>query len=504
MAAASAVAAQNKVARSIRFLSQVRGCRNDSEPFEQGWQMDAEWGKSSIRRDASESDSLRKRGGRGILRARFIATLMSIDLLSIICGFTLAHVLVGRDLYDTEWLPYLLAITPIFLVLAINLRAYDIISLNSRFVAVKTASKALLITLATIVLVAFCLKVSANFSRLTMIVGMLVSMVLVAMGRYVFVGRAERILGGKAHISILMVDGDHTVPSGDHMLLYPVDHDIDPDEHDPHMYDRLAKALGSADRVIVSCAPERRQSWARALKGANIRSEIIVPELAALAPLGQGRLEETPTVVVANGPLRLTDRLIKRAFDIFVAGTALVLLLPALVLTAILIKLESPGPVFFVQTRIGRGNEQFRLFKFRSMRHEKSDSQGRQSAARDDDRITRVGRVLRMTSVDELPQLLNVLMGDMSIVGPRPHALGSRAADKLFWEIDERYWHRHTTKPGLTGLAQVRGYRGATQSESDLINRLQADLEYLDHWSLLKDVWILFRTVRVILHPNAY
>jgi lipopolysaccharide/colanic/teichoic acid biosynthesis glycosyltransferase len=138
------------------------------------------------------------------------------------------------------------------------------------------------------------------------------------------------------------------------------------------------------------------------------------------------------------------------------------------------------------------------------MRHEKADSQGRRSAAKDDDRITRIGRILRMTSVDELPQLLNVLMGDMSIVGPRPHALGSRAADKLFWEIDERYWHRHTTKPGLTGLAQVRGYRGATHSESDLIKRLQADLEYLDHWSLLKDVWILFRTVRVILHPNAY
>src|SRR3546814_13408532 len=107
-----------------------------------------------------------------------------------------------------------------------------------------------------------------------------------------------------------------------------------------------------------------------------------------------------------------------------------------------------------------------------------------QSTARGDKRMTRVGAVIRKTSIDELPQLFNVLKGDMSIVGPRPHAPGSRAADKLFWEIDSRYWCRHATKPGLTGLAQVRGYRGATHHEDDLVNSLHSDLEYLDHWSI--------------------
>lgn len=118
--------------------------------------------------------------------------------------------------------------------------------------------------------------------------------------------------------------------------------------------------------------------------------------------------------------------------------------------------------------------------------------------------MTRVGRFLRRTSIDELPQLLNVLKGDMSIVGPRPHALGSQAGDKLFWQVDHRYWQRHSLKPGITGLAQVRGFRGATETETDLSSRLQADLEYLDGWSILRDIQIIFATFGVLAHDRAY
>ena len=126
------------------------------------------------------------------------------------------------------------------------------------------------------------------------------------------------------------------------------------------------------------------------------------------------------------------------------------------------------------------------------------------AAVRTDDRITRVGRVIRATSVDELPQLLNVLLGSMSIVGPRPHALGSLAGQQLFWEVDERYWHRHALKPGITGLAQVRGFRGATHRRDDLTQRLQADLEYILGWSVWRDFGILVSTVRVVVHRNAF
>jgi lipopolysaccharide/colanic/teichoic acid biosynthesis glycosyltransferase len=138
------------------------------------------------------------------------------------------------------------------------------------------------------------------------------------------------------------------------------------------------------------------------------------------------------------------------------------------------------------------------------MRTEMCDTAGNQSTQRDDKRITRVGAFIRKTSIDELPQLINVLLGDMSLVGPRPHALGSLAGNKLFWEVNEQYWIRHALKPGITGLAQVRGYRGATVEHADLENRLRADLEYADRWSLWLDVTILASTAKVLVHTNAY
>jgi lipopolysaccharide/colanic/teichoic acid biosynthesis glycosyltransferase len=144
------------------------------------------------------------------------------------------------------------------------------------------------------------------------------------------------------------------------------------------------------------------------------------------------------------------------------------------------------------------------MYKFRSMRHDLADRAGNRSASRDDDRITKIGRLIRATSIDELPQLFNVLRGEMSLVGPRPHALGSLAGDALFWEVDDRYWHRHALKPGLTGLAQIRGYRGATPAAKDLTDRLAADLEYLAGWTIWRDISILAGTLRVLVHKNAY
>ena len=132
------------------------------------------------------------------------------------------------------------------------------------------------------------------------------------------------------------------------------------------------------------------------------------------------------------------------------------------------------------------------------------DLYGDRSASRDDDRVTRVGRFIRKTSIDELPQLLNVLRGDMSLVGPRPHALGSLAGNDLFWQASKQYWLRHALKPGITGLAQIRGFRGATQNVDDLEQRVRCDLEYLTNWSIGHDLMILLKTLRVVVHKNAY
>ena len=166
--------------------------------------------------------------------------------------------------------------------------------------------------------------------------------------------------------------------------------------------------------------------------------------------------------------------------------------------------LESKGPALFLQPRIGYGNRTFRICKFRSMRIDRQDLAGSVSTTRDDDRITRVGRFIRRTSIDELPQLFHVLAGSMSLVGPRPHAPGSLAGNDLFWDVDHRYWLRHSLKPGMTGLAQIRGFRGSTHERKDLEDRLRADFEYLENWSLQLDLRILVATVRVLVHKGAY
>jgi lipopolysaccharide/colanic/teichoic acid biosynthesis glycosyltransferase len=262
--------------------------------------------------------------------------------------------------------------------------------------------------------------------------------------------------------------------------------------------------LKGADRVVIACRPEARPSWAMLLKGAGLHGEVMAADIDALGALSFGRMAGQTTLVVATGPLDLRNQMVKRLFDLVLTIPALVLLAPVLLLTAIAIKIDSKGPVLFRQKRIGRGNALFEIYKFRSMRVEATDETGTRSADPQDERMTRVGRFIRRSSLDELPQLFNVLMGSMSIVGPRPHALGSLAGQQLFWEVDERYWHRHALKPGITGLAQVRGYRGATRRQDDLTRRLQADLEYMSGWTIWRDIAIVIATARVIFHRNAY
>ena len=273
---------------------------------------------------------------------------------------------------------------------------------------------------------------------------------------------------------------------------------------DPHTLDRIGLVMRHADRVIVSSPPERRAAWAVILKGAAVPGEVIDEAVASLAAQGARRAGGQGLLQVSVGPLGIRARALKRGFDIFNAGLALLVFSPLLLLVAAAIVLEDGGPVFFVQRRVGCGNRFFAMIKFRSMRVNNEGVNGDRSASRDDDRITRVGRLIRATSIDELPQLINVLKGDMSLVGPRPHAIGSQAGDKLFWEVDSRYWQRHALRPGLTGLAQIRGLRGATHCEADLLGRLNADLEYLDGWSLLRDLRILLATVAVVVHERAF
>lgn len=187
--------------------------------------------------------------------------------------------------------------------------------------------------------------------------------------------------------------------------------------------------------------------------------------------------------------------------DIVLAGGGLLFFGPLLLLVAILIKLESPGPVLFRQSRGGLNGKAFTIFKFRSMRCQEDGSKVLQ-AQRDDDRVTTIGRLIRKTSIDELPQLLNVLRGDMSIVGPRPHAL---AHDAQYGALIPNYHLRFRARPGLTGLAQIKGLRGGISAIEAMVARVDADNDYIERWTLGGDVKILLMTVpHLLMAENAY
>jgi len=186
----------------------------------------------------------------------------------------------------------------------------------------------------------------------------------------------------------------------------------------------------------------------------------------------------------------------KRLFDILASGGALLALSPLLLTIAAAIKLTSPGPVFFTQLRYGHRNRPFRIFKFRTMHVQLSDKSGITQTVGNDPRVTLLGRVLRQTSLDELPQLINVLIGDMSLVGPRPHVPGMKAASVKYEDLVPYYFQRHNIRPGITGLAQVSGCRGSTALASAAVSRVDYDLEYIERWSLWLDIKIIWRTIR--------
>jgi Undecaprenyl-phosphate glucose phosphotransferase len=212
-------------------------------------------------------------------------------------------------------------------------------------------------------------------------------------------------------------------------------------------------------------------------------------ELAKIGPLASLQLNRLP--------LSRAEVVQKRFFDLTCAALALIALTPLFVAVAILIKLDSPGPVFFVQRRYGFNQQPFRIIKFRTMRALEDGAIVRQ-VRRDDPRLTRIGRWLRRWNIDEIPQLFNVLTGDMSLVGPRPHALSH---DHIFEQRILQYARRHNVKPGITGWAQINGYRGEIDSDEKIRKRVEYDLFYIDNWSLWLDLKIVARTV---LSPTAY
>ena len=208
-----------------------------------------------------------------------------------------------------------------------------------------------------------------------------------------------------------------------------------------------------------------------------------------------------PVLTLSETPLTGTRLLLKALEDRILGLLILVIISPVLLIIAAAIKLDSQGPVFFRQARMGWSGRVFHIWKFRSMYVHQPEAGVIRQATRNDPRVTRVGAFLRKTSLDELPQVFNVLMGEMSLVGPRPHAVQH---DELYSKGINAYFARHNIKPGITGLAQVRGYRGETRDINEMVLRVQSDIEYINHWSLWLDLSILLRTFRAFTGKNAY
>jgi exopolysaccharide biosynthesis polyprenyl glycosylphosphotransferase len=437
---------------------------------------------------------------------RKVIQVLSIlgDSAAIVGAFSLGATIWYGDPVNIHARETIAAILPAYLLLAVTQHAFTMSVIARGRTSVVKAGSSLLLAIGLIGLVAFFLQAAGGVSRAVVGLGGIISFALIACYRAWLAHYAHRRLGDVSINEVVIQDGVKARVRPGSILLDASRDGISLRLDSPSMLDRLGRCLQVADRVIVACHPARRALWVSALKSSDVNAEILAEELDDLGAIGLDSYNGTTTVNVASAPLGLPDRALKRSLDLVLVLLALPVLLPFMILVAIAIKLDSKGPVFFRQPRVGLGNRMFQMYKFRSMRVAQNDVMGSRSTSRNDDRITRAGRIIRKTSIDELPQILNVLLGDMSIVGPRPHPLECKAADRLFWDIDRRYWHRHAVKPGMTGLAQIRGFRGATEEEVDLTNRLQADLEYVAGWSIWRDISIIVATFRVLTHRNAF
>ncbi len=264
--------------------------------------------------------------------------------------------------------------------------------------------------------------------------------------------------------------------------------------------------LFQIDEVVVTVSGRRDGAVDAVIRKlgtipANVRLCPDIPELA-LPPREVGLLFGQPVLTVYHRPLTGWNSVAKRTEDLVLCSLGLVFIAPLMLLIAAVIKLDSPGPILFRQKRPGFNNNVITVYKFRTMIHQDTPETAVPQARRNDPRITRSGRFLRRTSLDELPQLFNVLQGDMSLVGPRPHAIAHN--DQYAALIDD-YLGRHRVQPGITGWAQVNGLRGETETLDKMQRRVEHDLAYIDNWSLLLDLRILFLTVFLTAFDrNAY
>jgi len=347
-------------------------------------------------------------------RLQCYLALILADLAALFAGFLLiGYLYLGRDgIAQAGVLAQLLL--PVFLTVALYNGSYSLSALMSTRNGGVRALAALGISAAAVVFIAFYTKSSGEFSRLVFTAGVFASALILGWMRLQMRAFVRWRCGENVVSEVVIDDGGPLLdlPGARHFDAAALG--LSPSLTDPQALHRIGSVLASADRVIISCPPERRAAWAIILKGASIEGELVDQAVSDLGALGARIGHGQGLLKVSVGPLGLRARVMKRLFDIALAGTAAIVLMPLFLIVTLAILIEDGSPVLFVQRRVGRGNRFFDMYKFRSMSHALSDSDGKVSASREDKRITRVGAVIRRTSIDELPQIFNVLKGDMS------------------------------------------------------------------------------------------
>ncbi len=384
------------------------------------------------------------------------------------------------------------------------------------------------LTFAILLALAFVMKISDSFSRVwavswflttsagILILRMTLSQWLVRRAergqfalRTIIVGRGDTardladLLGERRDYELQLlgfIDLDESKKSGGHGasdVLGNIDHLI-----------RMIRA-GQVDQVIVALQAtneDRMKDLLDRLSLTPVRVCVMpFPALHTLRDRNLMQISGVPMVEVLSTPMSNGSHALKTLEDWVLGSLALIFVAPVMALIALAIKLDSRGPVIFRQAREGYNQNLIEVWKFRTMYHDATDRECLQQTTANDPRVTRVGRFLRRSSLDELPQLFNVLNGTMSLVGPRPHAPETKAEGRKFVEVVDRYAARHRVKPGITGLAQIHGWRGETDSVEKINRRVEYDLYYIEHWSVWLDLWILVKTLWIVLKgENAY
>jgi len=420
---------------------------------------------------------------------------------------------------------YLAAIILAILVATLMLHRFDVYRddfLFSRRIPFGNLFSAWTVTFCVLLAIAFLFKVSDSYSRAWALSWFVLGGVGLMAGRYalrrwvrglslagrfanrtVIVGAGDqgrRLAGylrrlGDETTRIVGFADDRQTRIADNIESLPVLGSVD------HLVDLIRRDL--VDQVIIALpwtADQRLQEVAAKLEQTPVPISL-APDLAAFSYPGRRftTVGHLPMMQLFERPISGWSYVLKSLEDRVLAAGILLVLSPLLVLVALAIKLDSPGPVFFRQKRYGFNQDLFNCWKFRTMHEHRTDANAETLTRRGDDRVTRVGRFLRRTSIDELPQLINVIKGDMSLVGPRPHATSAKAAGRLYEEAVEVYAARHRVKPGITGWAQVNGWRGETDTLEKIERRVECDLFYIENWSLAFDLKILLRTAMVVV-----